>query len=73
MAAIEWKGQRTIVIGAKVTPQTLDAIRAASNTLGIHQWFCFDSLPLDRRHNAKIDYPALTEMIKVHEAKTQKR
>ena len=72
MAALEWKGQRTLVIGAQVNPQTLDAIRAASSTLGIHQWFCFDALPLDRRHNAKIDYPALTEMLNSHEAETRK-
>jgi acyl-CoA synthetase (AMP-forming)/AMP-acid ligase II len=70
MAAVAWQDKRGLAIGAKVTKETMEAIRAASSMLGIQQWFCFDALPLDRRHNAKIDYPALMEMIKAYKPET---
>jgi hypothetical protein len=31
--------------------------------LGMDDLVCLDALPLDRRHNAKIDYPALRGML----------
>ena len=71
MAAISWQEKRALVIGAKVTKETMEAIRSASSELGIQQWFWFDSLPLDRRHNAKIDYPALMAMIQASESTTK--
>ena len=71
MAAIAWQEKRALVIGAKVTKETMEAIRSASSELGIQQWFWFDSLPLDRRHNAKIDYPALMAMIQATESTTK--
>jgi acyl-CoA synthetase (AMP-forming)/AMP-acid ligase II len=71
MAAIAWQDKRVLAIGAKVTEETMEAIRSVSSELGIQQWFWFDSLPLDRRHNAKIDYPALMAMIQASESATQ--
>lgn len=64
MAALAWQEKRTLVIGAKASQETLAAICSASSKLGIEQWFCLDALPLDKRHNAKIDYPALVAMLK---------
>ena len=66
MAAFNWQNQRSLAIGGQHSPETLKRIREASSELGIGQWFYLDALPLDRRHNAKIDYPALFTMIQNH-------
>jgi acyl-CoA synthetase (AMP-forming)/AMP-acid ligase II len=59
MAAIKWKGSRTLVIGKSCASREREAIRSMAVELGMEEIVCLASLPLDRRHNAKIDYPAL--------------
>jgi olefin beta-lactone synthetase len=62
-AAIEWRGKRLLVVGKQVDAAEKQAIRDMARDLGIDEVVCIDRLPLDRRHNAKIDYPALREML----------
>jgi acyl-CoA synthetase (AMP-forming)/AMP-acid ligase II len=62
-AAIEWLGRRALVVGRMCDAPEAEAIRAAAAGLGIAEVHCIPALPLDRRHNAKIDYPALRQML----------
>jgi acyl-CoA synthetase (AMP-forming)/AMP-acid ligase II len=62
-AAIDWQGRRLLVIGKQLDKQESAAIREVAHSLGIADLVCLDALPLDRRHNAKIDYPALRAML----------
>jgi olefin beta-lactone synthetase len=62
-AAIEWSGTRLLVVGKQVDAAEKQAIRDMASALGIDDVVCLAGLPLDRRHNAKIDYPALREML----------
>lgn len=59
MAALEWNGQRTLVIGKICAEEEMVSIHGEAARLGISQVIHLESIPLDRRHNAKIDYPAL--------------
>jgi acyl-CoA synthetase (AMP-forming)/AMP-acid ligase II len=63
MAAIEWKNRRTLVVGAgkETVPSML--IGEAADRLGMTSVRYIEELPLDRRHNAKIDYPALRKLL----------
>ena len=63
MAALEWKGKRLLVIGKIPSPDEAEAIRAQAAVFGMQQVIHLPSLPLDRRHNAKIDYPALRTLL----------
>jgi acyl-CoA synthetase (AMP-forming)/AMP-acid ligase II len=58
-AAVGWKDQRTLAIGGRPPPAVLQEIDRAARQLGIVRVILLDELPLDRRHHAKIDYPAL--------------
>jgi len=62
-AAIEWRGRRLLVVGKQINAKEDEAIRRMACDLGIGDLLCLDALPLDRRHNAKIDYPALRGML----------
>ncbi|MFZ9937877.1 MAG: AMP-binding protein [Luteolibacter sp.] len=62
-AAINWRGRRTLVVGKRCADQESEALRNAAEALGIAELRFVASLPLDRRHNAKIDYPALHAMM----------
>lgn len=55
-AALGWKGERILATAAAGLEQ--DAAE-----FGITRVFRVAALPLDRRHNAKIDYPALLKML----------
>jgi acyl-CoA synthetase (AMP-forming)/AMP-acid ligase II len=59
MAAIDWEDQRTLIVGKKCGADESKLIEAKAKDLGIGRVIHLESLPLDRRHNAKIDYPAL--------------
>jgi acyl-CoA synthetase (AMP-forming)/AMP-acid ligase II len=59
MAALEWKGERLLVVGGN----SAEAIREAAMLLGMARVIFVKALPLDRRHNAKIDYPALRKLL----------
>lgn len=63
-AAIEWHGRRLLVVGKQLDTKNTESMRLAACDLGIEDVICVDALPLDRRHHAKIDYPALREMLK---------
>jgi acyl-CoA synthetase (AMP-forming)/AMP-acid ligase II len=66
MAAIGWRGHRTLVVGRKCGPEEIGEIRSKVEKLGVHEIVCLATLPLDRRHNAKIDYPALRNILRGH-------
>lgn len=63
MAAIDWHGRRLLVVGKCCGDDEIAAIRDKARLLGMEELVCLDSLPLDRRHNAKIDYPALRTLL----------
>jgi acyl-CoA synthetase (AMP-forming)/AMP-acid ligase II len=65
MAAISWQGRRLLVVGKPGHPQESATIRAKAEAFGIAQIRHLDHLPLDRRHQAKIDYPALRRALEV--------
>lgn len=65
MAALVWKEQRTLAIGKKLDGVDADMVRNHSKRLGVENLVFLDSLPLDRRHQAKIDYPALRELLRL--------
>jgi hypothetical protein len=67
MAAIEWHGRRLLVVAKRCNDREIAAIRDKARGLGMEHLLCLDSLPMDRRHNAKIDYPRLREMIAGHD------
>lgn len=63
-AAVEWQGRRILVVGKSCDECEADAIRSEVAEFGIAEVICVASLPMDRRHNAKIDYPALRELLR---------
>ncbi len=63
MAAIDWQGDRTLVVGGICNPGEATEIRLKAEELGIRKVIHIEQIPLDRRHNAKIDYPALRGML----------
>ncbi|MES2658214.1 MAG: AMP-binding protein [Verrucomicrobiota bacterium] len=64
MAAMDWENQRTLVVGKKCDASEADVVKRRAEDFGITRVIYLESLPLDRRHNAKIDYPALREMLR---------
>jgi acyl-CoA synthetase (AMP-forming)/AMP-acid ligase II len=63
MAALGWRDERLLVCGRKVSGKEEAEIREKAAGLGMARVVFLDGLPLDRRHNAKIDYPALRKML----------
>jgi acyl-CoA synthetase (AMP-forming)/AMP-acid ligase II len=57
MAALAWRGKRILVREPSAAPEA--DIRTHAATLGMNNILSISQLPLDRRHQAKIDYPAL--------------
>ncbi|MGL4400465.1 MAG: AMP-binding protein [Luteolibacter sp.] len=64
MAALDWNGQRTLVVGKKCLDTESNSIRSNAAELGIGKVIFLTAIPLDRRHHAKIDYPALRGLLK---------
>lgn len=64
-AVIQWQGQRLLVIepvpGSALAPAALRGQLAWAELDAVR---LVKRLPLDRRHNAKVDYPALRRMLK---------
>jgi len=59
IAAMKWKGNRTLVVeGGEIS-----GLREAAAKLGMSDLRYVPQIPLDRRHNAKIDYPALRALL----------
>jgi acyl-CoA synthetase (AMP-forming)/AMP-acid ligase II len=61
-AALAWQGKRTLAVGGGSDPTARAAIERSAAGLGIERIVHLASLPLDRRHRAKIDYPALLHL-----------
>ena len=59
MAALGWKGRRTLVVGTRCDMQEAAAVESSAARFDIGDVIYVESIPLDHRHNAKIDYPAL--------------
>lgn len=64
MAALDWDGRRTLVVGKKCGVGEASEIDDKTKAFGIGRVIYLESLPLDRRHHAKIDYPALRAMLR---------
>ena len=62
-AAVDWRGRRTLALGLSRGATAVPKIREKAAKLGVHDVVCLKTLPLDRRHNAKIDHPALRRML----------
>lgn len=60
-AAIEWHGERVLAVAPPPAPPKLAALTEAARAFGIGRVTVLATLPLDRRHQAKIDYPALRQ------------
>ncbi len=63
MAAIAWQGARTLVVGGICSHGETAEIQRKAEELGIRNIIHIGRIPLDRRHNAKIDYPALRKIL----------
>jgi acyl-CoA synthetase (AMP-forming)/AMP-acid ligase II len=63
MAALEWKGERMLVVGKIVSEDERKAIEEKARTFSISNVRYLKAMPLDRRHQAKIDYPALRKLL----------
>lgn len=58
-AALGWQGRRTLVIGGEIPPEQREKMEAHARRLGMESVVLLPTIPMDRRHNAKIDYPEL--------------
>lgn len=56
-AALDWENTRTLVVESDTD------FTAAAKPLGIDRVIRIEKIPLDRRHNAKTDYPALRSIL----------
>jgi acyl-CoA synthetase (AMP-forming)/AMP-acid ligase II len=65
MAALDWNGKRTLAVGKKCVDDEANAVSSSAAELGIENVIFLSVIPLDRRHNAKIDYPALRGLLSV--------
>ena len=57
-AALTFQNERCLVI-----EEELGGLQHLVTTLGIERMISLERIPLDRRHNAKIDYPALRKLL----------
>lgn len=64
MAAMQWENQRALIVGKSCKASEAAAIEEWAAKFGTRRVFFLPSLPLDRRHQAKIDYPALRKMLR---------
>jgi acyl-CoA synthetase (AMP-forming)/AMP-acid ligase II len=63
MAALDWQGRRTLVVGKKCDPDEAGKVEALAGDFGIERVVFVEAIPMDRRHNAKVDYPALRGLL----------
>ncbi len=63
MAALDWEGRRILVVGKKCDPDEAGRVETLAVDFGIERVIFVEAIPLDRRHNAKIDYPALRGLL----------
>lgn len=69
-ALVDHQGKTTLVIqgshNLKITPMQRDEIQTFLSELPIEQFLYIKHIPVDNRHNAKIDYPALRQLLTQH-------
>lgn len=58
-AALEWQGELTLVVEGSVEPE----LESVARTLGCQRMIAVERLPMDRRHQSKIDYPRLRRLL----------
>lgn len=65
-AVVQAGGRRTLVVepAADSTPAELDSLKSKLAWALIQQVLVLPRLPVDRRHNAKVDYPGLDRILK---------
>jgi acyl-CoA synthetase (AMP-forming)/AMP-acid ligase II len=68
-AVVAHQGQRVLTVERRTHADStaaleLDTLRAALAWAALDDIRCYPRLPVDRRHNAKIDYPALHAMLR---------
>lgn len=62
-AALAQGGRRLLVVEAPDDLALMARLQAAVKNAGIDAVRCLPALPVDKRHNAKIDYPALRRLL----------
>lgn len=64
-AMVAFQGRRVLAIA--LTPDapktTLEELKTTLNWAKIHEFKVYSTLPVDKRHNAKIDYPSLHRLL----------
>lgn len=63
MAALMWKERRTLVVGKICGEEERLGISEVAREFGMEEVICVERVPLDRRHNAKVDYPELRKLL----------
>lgn len=63
MAALAWDEERVLAVGRRREETAAEEIARAAEFHGIARVIYLESLPLDRRHHAKIDYPELRKRL----------
>lgn len=63
MAALDREGRRTLAVEGNEGMSGWSEMLATAQAMGMDQVIALASIPLDRRHNAKIDYPALRSLL----------
>ena len=62
-ALVVHEGNRLLVVEAEEKAELREQLLAVTTWAGVREVRFMDTLPVDRRHNAKIDYPALTRRL----------
>ncbi|MEM7699518.1 MAG: AMP-binding protein [Verrucomicrobiota bacterium] len=62
-AILELEGE--LILFAEKEVDASDQLKRLADQFGITQIRMLDKIPMDRRHNAKVDYPALRELVSV--------
>jgi acyl-CoA synthetase (AMP-forming)/AMP-acid ligase II len=62
-AVVSHQGKRALIVAGDIGRPMLNSIQEAVRVAGIEHVVAVDRLPVDRRHNAKIDYPELHKML----------
>jgi len=69
-ALIDHQGKNTLVLQNSpkqpITPAEQQEIKESLSSLPIEQFLYLEHIPVDNRHNAKINYPALSQLLLSH-------
>ena len=63
MAAVGWKGRRVLVVEGPRREKGGDTLAREIMDFGLEDIIEVEKIPLDRRHNAKVDYTALQALL----------